>query len=55
MPSRHRPPRDRPSMDRPAAPDGQFRRLDAHKTNRKVVVTAVARELAGFVWAEMAT
>lgn len=33
---------------------GKFRRLDARKTNRKVVVTAVARELAGFVWAEMA-
>jgi transposase len=32
---------------------GKFRRLDARKTNRKIVVTAVARELAGFVWAEM--
>jgi transposase len=32
---------------------GKFRRLDARKTNRKVVVTAVARELGGFVWAEM--
>jgi transposase len=32
---------------------GKFRRLDARKTNRKTVVTAVARELAGFVWAEM--
>jgi transposase len=32
---------------------GKFRRLDARKTNRKVVVTAIARELAGFVWAEM--
>lgn len=32
---------------------GRFRRLDARKTNRKVVVTAIARELAGFVWAEM--
>lgn len=31
----------------------KFRRLDARKTNRKVVVTAVARELAGFLWAEM--
>src|SRR5215210_6849547 len=28
---------------------GKFRRLDARKTNRKTVVTAVARELAGFV------
>ena len=32
---------------------GKFARLDARKTNRKTVVTAVARELAGFVWAEM--
>lgn len=32
---------------------GKFRRLDARKSNRKVVVTAIARELAGFVWAEM--
>jgi transposase len=31
----------------------KFGRLDAHKTNRKIVVTAIARELAGFVWAEM--
>ncbi len=33
----------------------KFTRLDARKTNRKIVVTAVARELAGFVWAEMTT
>jgi len=32
---------------------GKFGRLDARKTNRKTVVTAIARELAGFVWAEM--
>ena len=32
---------------------GKFRRLDERKTNRKVVVTAIARELAGFMWAEM--
>jgi transposase len=32
---------------------GKFRRLDARKTSRKTVATAVARELAGFVWAEM--
>ena len=31
----------------------KFTRLDARKTNRKIVVTAIARELAGFVWAEM--
>jgi len=34
---------------------GRFRRLEARKTSRNVVVTAVARELAGFVWAEMTT
>ena len=32
---------------------GRFRRLDARKTSRNIVVTAIARELAGFVWAEM--
>lgn len=32
---------------------GKFHRLDARKTNRKIVVTAIARELAGFIWAEM--
>ena len=32
---------------------GRFRRLDARKSNRKTVVTAIARELASFVWAEM--
>jgi len=31
----------------------KFARLDARKNNRKTVVTAIARELAGFVWAEM--
>jgi transposase len=31
----------------------RYRRLDARKTNRNVVITALARELAGFVWAEM--
>lgn len=30
----------------------RFHRLDARKSHRGVVVTAVARELAGFVWAE---
>jgi transposase len=34
---------------------GKFRRLDERKTNRKTVVTAIARELAGFIWAEMTT
>ena len=34
---------------------GRFSRLDARKTNRKTVVTAIARELAGFMWAEMTT
>jgi len=32
---------------------GRFRRLSANKNSRNVVVTAVARELAGFLWAEM--
>ncbi len=32
---------------------GRFRRLDERKTNRNIVVTAIVRELAGFVWAEM--
>jgi transposase len=32
---------------------GRFRRLGAHKTSKNIVVTAVARELAGFLWAEM--
>ena len=32
---------------------GRFRRLEARKSSRNVVVTAIARELAGFVWAEM--
>jgi transposase len=31
----------------------RFRRLDAGKTSRNIVATAVARELAGFLWAEM--
>lgn len=32
---------------------GRFRRLAARKTSKNVVVTAIARELAGFLWAEM--
>jgi transposase len=32
---------------------GRFRRLAARKQCRQVVVIAVARELAGFLWAEM--
>jgi transposase len=32
---------------------GRFQRLAARKDRRTVVATAVARELAGFVWAEM--
>jgi transposase len=32
---------------------GRSRRLDERKANRPLVVTAVARELAGFIWAEM--
>jgi transposase len=33
---------------------GKFRRLAERKSSRKVVVTAIARELTGFLWAEMA-
>jgi transposase len=33
---------------------GRFGRLAAHKDSKNVVVTAIARELAGFLWAEMA-
>ena len=32
---------------------GRFRRLAARKDSKNVAVTAIARELAGFVWAEM--
>ena len=32
---------------------GRFRRLAAPKQCRQVAVVAVARELAGFLWAEM--
>jgi hypothetical protein len=32
---------------------GRFRRLVARKDIKTVVVTAIARELAGFLWAEM--
>ena len=31
----------------------RFRRLSSHKNSRNVVVVAIARELAGFLWAEM--
>ena len=32
---------------------GRFRSLGARKHNKSVVAAAVARELAGFIWAEM--
>ncbi|HMK63326.1 MAG TPA: IS110 family transposase, partial [Acidimicrobiales bacterium] len=32
----------------------KFRRLTERKSSRNVVVTAIARELCGFLWAEMA-
>ena len=54
---RHAGPATRASSPAPGSAQlrlcGKFRRLDARKTNRKVVVTAIARELAGFLWAEM--
>jgi transposase len=34
---------------------GRFRRLAARKDSKNLVVTAIARELAGFLWAEMTT
>lgn len=34
---------------------GRFRRLAARKTAKNLVATAIARELAGFLWAEMTT
>jgi transposase len=33
----------------------RFRRLSSRKTSRNIVVVAIARELAGFCWAEMTT
>jgi transposase len=33
----------------------RFRRLTARKASRNIVVVAIARELAGFCWAEMTT
>jgi hypothetical protein len=33
---------------------GRFRRLAARKDSKNLVVTAIARELTGFLWAEMA-
>ena len=33
----------------------RFRRLSTRKTSRNIVAVAVARELAGFLWAEMTT
>ena len=32
----------------------RFGRLAARKDSKNLVVTAIARELAGFLWAEMA-
>ena len=32
----------------------KFRRLAERKSSKKIVVTAIARELTGFLWAEMA-
>jgi transposase len=56
---------DRPPPARPGPPSrrscvggtaplcGRFRRLAARKTSKNLVVAAIARELAGFLWAEM--
>jgi hypothetical protein len=34
---------------------GRFRRMAQTKNTKSVVAAAIARELAGFVWAEMAS
>ena len=39
--------------ERAGSPAGFLQRLAARKDRSTVVATAVARELAGFVWAEM--
>jgi transposase len=47
-------PRSSPAPDpRSCGGAGALRRLAARKDSKNVVVTAIARELAGFVWAEM--
>ena len=52
---RARQPRHRhPGLGGPTPPLWQFRRLAERKSSRNVVVTAIARELTGFLWAEMA-
>lgn len=33
----------------------RFRRLDARKASHTILVVAIARQLAGFLWAEMTT
>jgi hypothetical protein len=54
---RGRPHRRRPGRDRQTRRQqrlcGRFHRLANRKTDKKTVVTAIARELAGFAWAEM--
>ena len=37
----------------PAASSGWFRALAARKNTKSIVAAAIARELAGFLWAEM--
>jgi transposase len=52
-PAKPRPGGRRPRVGGPAAPVGRFRRLAARKHTKRIVVAAIARELAGFLWAEM--
>jgi hypothetical protein len=44
---------DRPVLDAQQRLCSRFRSMAMRKNVRAVVVTAIARELAGFVWAEM--
>jgi transposase len=52
-PARAGPRGGRPRMGRAAAPSARFRALAARKNTKSIVAAAIARELAGFLWAEM--
>ena len=52
-PARAGPRSDRPRMGRAAAPVRSVPRLAARKNTKSIVAAAIARELAGFLWAEM--
>lgn len=52
-PARAGPRGGRPGMGRAAAPVRSVPRLAARKNTNSIVAAAIARELAGFLWAEM--